>query len=501
MADGKGGDFAEAARSSAEAAYNAAAKAAYNAPAKAAEAAPNEAAYNAAAKESAEAAKEFVAWCMQMGFNQQDVDFIISKGLKSTTFIARAFRDEEAWESKIVQPRVTTALDRGDDRDPELIEAIYRIVYEEAKLLRDSDVAKRMTAGSAATTIQPDTTSGTAAAVQPGAPGTSTTPKRNAKELLQGDWQEGIDEWETATHPRRSFERNTLLGAEPILARVKYEQLTTQQYSPLGLTEIINLRTYKQDGSINMNRLKSSRDDSQIGAPVTGSTPRSDLMLGDSLEIQDALGANMWCYRWAKYGSDTGTRAWYDFFCRHSRSTSLNNKAFAEFYWACQWRLAVNMREGQTFDQAVTSLTDDKVYVRDQIQEMSSRPSRHQDRAPDRHDRAPDDRPSIYPRTGDKRKRSPSRSIQRPGKGERKGKNPNLSDGARTREKTPRGATICRAFNGGTCNRRGLGEPQPSHGRYSDKRECKYRHVCDLESCRRRHCGGRSTHGPEFAVR
>jgi hypothetical protein len=145
---------------------------------------PAEAVPTAAARSSAETAEEFATWCLRMGFNKDDVEFIIAKGLKSTTLIAMAYRDEEAWESKIVQPRVTTALDRGDDREPELIEAIYRIVYEEAKLLRDSDVAKRMTAGSAATMAQPGTPGGTAAAAQPGAPGTTTTPKRTAKKFL-----------------------------------------------------------------------------------------------------------------------------------------------------------------------------------------------------------------------------------------------------------------------------------------------------------------------------
>jgi hypothetical protein len=443
--------------------------------------------------------EEFETWCYQIGFDKNDMEFLNAKGLNSTTLIARAFRDEEAWENKVVQPRVKTAPDRGDKREPEVIEAIYRIIYEEARISRDSDVTRRTRAGVIATAGQPGAPGGATAATTLGAPGTTTTTKRIVKELLQGDWQEGTDAWETATatHPRRPFPSNELLGAELVLARVKHEQLITRTYSPLGLTEIINMRTYKHDGSINMDRPKASQD---------------GVIRRTTIEVQEALEANMWCYRWAKYGSDSCTRAWFEFFNKHSRSIDLNSKTFAGFYWTCQWRLAVNMREGQTFDQAVTSLIDDKIYARDQLHEISSRPNQPFGigRQTDKHGNpttADDNQSSSYSKR-EKRRRSPSNTRnQRPtqpiGKGKSKGskdKDPIGATGStprqQTRESTPRGAKICRAFNSGTCTRKGLGET-----RGVDKRECKFRHACAFTGCRRSNCKGMHSHGRELAVR
>ena len=58
---------------------------------------------------------------------------------------------------------------------------------------------------------------------------------------------------------------------------------------------------------------------------------------------------------------------------RHFRSPKLAGGGFSEFYWTCQWRIALRMREGQTYDTAISDLHNDRDFIKEKLDEISTR--------------------------------------------------------------------------------------------------------------------------------
>jgi hypothetical protein len=447
---------------------------------------------------------QFKAYAMSFGLTDEDVAYIVGKGIVNAALLSRAYPELELWETKVVDPYVRQTAEKGDEREPELIQAVFRILHEESVLLRNNDVAVRSNV---------DKGQGIADAGATRAPGGTQTQavpqKRKANELEPGDWQKGIDAWEASSG--KKFNRKLLLGSEMTLARMKFEQAVTREYTPVGLVEIWQQRTFLIDGSANMQRVKMTKEDVEALATSDDGNRRGSLGLKDPLAVQDAIMAIMWAMRWAGYSSDEGSLAWADALGMHFRNNKLRGRNFADFFWSYQWRICLRMREGATFDEASVEVEADREALKAIIEDIheknnvyrnkdrneaeaiisesaqsKARPQGHassdfetrrgqQKRRPDHH---PIGGPSPPPQPR-------GRQLERqPDDRQRGGRD------ARMRSKTPGGRKICRAWNNNACKKLGLGAHNPNN-----VRTCIFRHVCRVPGCNNPRCGGEKTHG------
>ena len=280
----------------------------------------------AAAAELATAENSFKEFAFSLGLTQADWDYLQKKGFRNEAIVARAHKSEEEWECKIIEPHIE-AIKETDARDPDIITAVFRILREECLANRMADIAKKShdTGTSSQAEASTPASSGGPSAAAP------VQVKRKIHELETGDWQAGLDRWENQFTPRKKFDQKQLLGAEATLARPKYEQLISREYKPIGLAEVWSQRTFFIDGTVNMSRVRMSKED--IEATATDKAPTYDFTLKDPLSVQDALKANMWALRWANMASEDVSLTWAESMLLHYRNPRLAGRGFPKFYW------------------------------------------------------------------------------------------------------------------------------------------------------------------------
>ena len=176
------------------------------------------------------------------------------------------------------------------------------------------------------------------------------------------------------------------------------------------------------------------------------------------------------------------------------------SRGFAEFYWTIQWRIALRMREGLTFDTAVGELHADRDYVKEIMDNIFTRykntprggtgDGRKGGSGKDGGNQRSDDgdRDGGGNRGGRNRNRDRDGGGNR-GKGDKRRSRSRSRRGppgqreTRKRSKTPGGRAICRSYNSNKCTRAGLGEATNAR-----RGNCKYRHVCSVLNCTKDNC-------------
>ena len=122
-------------------------------------------------------------------------------------------------------------MEHKSDQNPELTTAILTVAFEDAQTLRQRDLdVPGSGAGSGGAPLQNN-----------GQP--------RPKGLEKGDWQRGVDRWQSQWDPPRTFPNKMLVGAEDVLARLLWEKRVSKAFMPLFLSEIIDTRAYQSDGN------------------------------------------------------------------------------------------------------------------------------------------------------------------------------------------------------------------------------------------------------------
>eukprot|EP00435_Cladocopium_sp_Y103_P027430 s2498_g6.t1 len=184
------------------------------------------------------------------GAGQIILDYLNARGIKTTPTLALISTSREEFLSQVVRPLLegyqkgTTRLVVEDDEKP-IAQAVMEHMWQEAQLQWQQRLAAVPVNPPqiAAATAAPPSSSGTSAA----------SPDKTPKTLPAQIWQKQISRYNGVTlegRPRKFPERE-VLGAEAILGRMWFEHTTTKSYTPTGLGEILQKRSFTASGDVN----------------------------------------------------------------------------------------------------------------------------------------------------------------------------------------------------------------------------------------------------------
>jgi hypothetical protein len=195
------------------------------------------------------------------------------------------------------------------------------------------------------------------------------------KFLEPGVWQQSIDAYEKEWQNKRKFPYKILVGAEEILARLIWEKDTSKIFTPLKMGEVMAARSYNSCGKI--NHWASEKSTKEVLQLTKGGTDSAEFVAKEwtftpkSLEmIQDALDAVKWAFVFAGYGNDVVVGEWTDKFVINLRTKKIPALT-KDLYEEASLSLALEMREGKTFEAATAALLKDGPWWSDYVANWS----------------------------------------------------------------------------------------------------------------------------------
>ena len=411
--------------------------------------------------------------------------YLAKQGYTNLHLLSKAGASDDAVTKRLIKPFIDGWEDDAGvthtATNPNIAEASILIAVENARTVRAASLAPLPAlAGSIVPAFGPPAPSPSAHAVP--------------KFFEPGVFQALLDDWETATVPRRTFPKQLLAGAESTLARLHHELTVSRLYTPLPLAEVIKLRAYNTDGSVNMKGVQSSHRDALLRIeggslkvqPVDSSMEYLD---GGRWTLWDAVEANSYALKLTKYGSDASIDGLAILLQRLVRDFTVTTSAFNYVYTAIAYRITFAMRGGVTFDAEAGRIVDEKKWIEEQRAfavngkaPKTARPEAAGPAADDRGQPKKTDRPARGKANRDTRNRSPP--ARGSGNGNRDSGGGGKSNRDRDAKKTPSGRNgpsrsrsqrtiICRSFQNGICNRVGHGE-KPKNG----QQVCRFSHEC-----------------------
>ncbi|CAJ1377672.1 unnamed protein product [Effrenium voratum] len=254
---------------------------------------------------------------------------------------------------------LTSGWECADGRAPTLAasekpiaQAILQHIWNEARAGWDRQMAANLNAVAATAAAA---SSGSAPAASPAAD------DRVPKQLPANVWS-SLNDYQSQQIGGfdRVFPVNELLGAERIVARVCHEHVVSENYGPIHLGEIVAARTFSASGEPNPLAKKDRAattltvtGDKLVSAPEELWSPRS------VLSVIDGLNSICWCMILLKFGSEQVTHAFFDWLVKMARSRPQKTEQFGQFWLTVAWKLATELRGGQTFDAAVAPIMRD----------------------------------------------------------------------------------------------------------------------------------------------
>ena len=445
----------------------------------------------------------------ESGLNDAERDYLKAKGITTARHLERSAADENDFIQSVVTPYLqgvsVDAVEHKADRDVAVAQTCFLVCRDLAKEAR----MPQPVAAPAAATQGAATNAGAPAA--PGAPAASTATTLSAR-----DWTEGINNWEAQWKgTSRSFKTAEIAGSEKVLARLLYQKLTSKNFTPLYLTEVVATRTYRSDGQLNTHAATRRQDSAldtvakgiarQMGEEIPDYHDDGRLVWLSRTMVDDCLRANSWALRWVAMGSEDTIERVEEFWKNLIRTNAFGNhqgdmKIFQQVYTAAQWRVAYAMKAGVTFETATDELISDEKWIERQVKQAEFGKTPHGGK--DSGKLADKDKGKGGGRQSDRRRsrsrsrggkgggrdrdRRHSRSRSRGGRPGRTQQDTAFSDRRRhDRSVSRNGTAICRNFNCGICKKPGKNDPNPEN-----KAVCKFSHTC--WNCRRPNCKGAS---------
>eukprot|EP00435_Cladocopium_sp_Y103_P048273 s452_g14.t1 len=183
------------------------------------------------------------------------------------------------------------------------------------------------------------------------------------KSLPAQIWQKQIARYNGVTiegRPRRFPERE-VLGAEQILGRIWFEHTSSKCYTPVGLGELLERRSFTASGDVNplQKQQKSGQAlrlvDDQLVHDEEGRpwTPRS------VLAVMDGINSIRWAWVLLQVGEEDHVHTYADWFIQKVRGRAHKLENMRAFWDAAGWRIAMGMRSGQSFGEVSTEVMSD----------------------------------------------------------------------------------------------------------------------------------------------
>ena len=188
----------------------------------------------------------------QAGAGDVILQYLEARGIRTTPTLALIAGDRESCRAQIVRPLLdgyqkgTLRLTLTKDEQP-IAQAVMEHMWNEAQLQWQERQASVLTAPGplASTMATPGLT--------PAADASTTSSEKIPKQLPAQVWQKQIARYNGITvdgRPRR-FPEKEVLGAEQVLGRIWHEHTVTKSYTPVGLGEIVQKRSFTASGEVN----------------------------------------------------------------------------------------------------------------------------------------------------------------------------------------------------------------------------------------------------------
>ena len=382
------------------------------------------------------------------GFPTEACEYLLAKGIRHTGVLANMAADTGELYTKLGEPLAngwthqgTTHVLRTMEKDVWL--ACLQVAWEERRALRTQQLAASQTpTPPAAPTI------------------TTTTPRpRSSKPpttLAPQVWHSQIKKWEDSFTPSRRFPQELLVGAEAVLARLLFESQVSRLFTPIRIGEVLQLRSFTSTGQVNPLAAKTA--DKHLGLDGGKLTElRPDIWDPRSLwSVVDGLEAIKWCFIFADYGDETTADRWTQHFIRLARTRQHHLPAVKACWDAASWRVALDMRKGESFAVATATVLADAGWFQDCLGNHNpdrTTPATTRHRTRSRTDTAPDRtrRPQVHNRQ--EQYRSTRHDLGRNGKGRTRGADNNKGRGkGQERSHLAKDLEVCRNFNEGRCH-------------------------------------------------
>ena len=191
----------------------------------------------------------------------------------------------------------------------------------------------------------------------------ATSEKIPKQQLPAHVWQKQISRYNSITvdgRPRKFLEKE-VLGAERVLGRIWHEHTVTKTYTPVGLGEILQKRSFTASGEVNplqkqtrATQLLRIQDDQIVQDEGNKTwTPRS------ILSLMDGVNDVRWAWVLLQSGEEDQAHAFSDWFIQKIRSRP-NKLEHIRVYWeSVGWRVAMGLRSGQAFGDISTEVMAD----------------------------------------------------------------------------------------------------------------------------------------------
>ena len=191
-----------------------------------------------------------------------------------------------------------------------------------------------------------------AAATSAAASSTEKVPKT----LPPGVWMQLVRAYNMVQlHGRdREFPVAEVLGAESVLARMYFERNTSKTYTPIGLGELVQKRSFTAAGDVNPLAKSSKKtapfsldeEHQLVQAEDPERSPKSQLA------IIDGINSIRWALILVQWGEEYHVHNYANWMVQRARSRPSKVEQFITYWTSASWSLTMALRNGQTFAEA-----------------------------------------------------------------------------------------------------------------------------------------------------
>lgn len=284
--------------------------------------------------------------------------YLEDRGIKTPATLALLANDDSEFDSVVLQPLMSgwktkagSAITVPESEKP-IAKAILKHMWNLARGIYKAQMA-------AHSPPSPPATSGTAGT---GATSTTTKDDKIPKTLPAGVWSSAIKRYESQQigGTNRTFPTQELVGAEVVLARIHHELTVSKLFTPVGLGEILQKRTFQASGEPNMLAKKESK-------PTTFTASNDQLVATEEqqwqprglLAILDGLASVRWAYVLLEMEPEASVHSFFDWATKLARSRPQKTDQLNQWWTTISWRLALELRGGKSWDEAAGPLQRD----------------------------------------------------------------------------------------------------------------------------------------------
>ena len=159
----------------------------------------------------------------------------------------------------------------------------------------------------------------------------------------------------------RSFPVAELLGSECVVARMWHEHNVSKLYTPVGLGEIIQRRSFTASGDVNP-LAKSSKKSSSLSLDEENQLIQADdpeWSPKSLLAIIDGVTAAKWAMILTQWGEEHLVEEYTNWMIQRARSRPAKIEQFLTYWISASWTLVMSLRTGKTFAEASSAVMAD----------------------------------------------------------------------------------------------------------------------------------------------